>query len=137
MARTVRVRNLKELQNAFIAAGKDAPRFAARALREEADEAFALSQAVVPIKTGALRTSGEVLGPQVRGTRAFVEINYGGPAAPYAIYVHELPPSRARHDYPTRWKYLENPVRLYAREMGPRMTQRVLDMIARKFEIGS
>ena len=137
MAARVRVQNLRELQNAFIAAGRDAPRFAAKALREEADEAFLLSQAVVPVQTGALRSSGEVLGPRVAGSRVFAEINYGGPSAPYAIFVHELPPSRATHDYPTRWKYLENPVRLYARGMGGRMTKRVLDMIARKFEIGS
>lgn len=137
MARSVRVKNLRELQDAFVRAGVDAPRFAARALREEADEAFLLSQAVVPVRYGVLKSSGEVVGPQVRVTRAFVEINYGGAAAPYAIYVHELPPSRAKHDYPTRWKYLENPVRLYSQDMGKRMTVRVLDMIARKFEIGS
>lgn len=137
MARTVRVKNLKELQDAFIKAGTDAPRFAARALIEEAQEAFLLSQAVVPVRTGALRSSGAVLGPTVSGSKAMAQIEYGGPAAPYAIFVHELPPSRAKHDYPTRWKYLENPVRLYAEGMGERMTKRVLDMIARKFEIGS
>lgn len=137
MARSVKVKNLRELQDAFVRAGEDAPRFAARALREEADEAFLLSQAVVPVQYGVLKASGNVTGPRVRGTRAFTEIHYGGPAAPYAIYVHELPPSRAKHDYPTRWKYLENPVRLYAQDMGQRMTVRVLDMIARRFEIGS
>lgn len=137
MARTVKVRNLKPLQEAFIQAGADAPRFAAKALFEEASEAFVLSQAVVPVRTGALVTSGEVHGPRVSGSKAFCEITYGGPAAPYAVFVHELPPSRAKHDYPTRWKYLENPVRLYAQDMGQRMTIRVLDMIARKFEIGS
>lgn len=137
MARSVKVKNLRELQRAFILAGEDAPKFAARALREEADEAFLISQAVTPVRTGALLTSGEVHGPFVRGTRAYADITYGGPAAPYAIYVHELPPSRATHDYPTRWKYLENPVRLYAQGMGERMTTRVLDMIARRFEIGT
>lgn len=137
MARTVRVRNLKELQDAFVKAGADAPKFAAVALIEEAHEAFLLSQAVVPVRTGALRSSGAVTGPLVVGSRALAKIEYGGPAAAYAIFVHELPPSRAKHDYPTRWKYLENPVRLYAEGMGERMTKRVLNMIARKFEIGS
>lgn len=137
MARNVKVKNLRELQAAFVAAGRDAPRFAAKALIEEAQEAFLLSQAVVPVRTGVLRGSGQVVGPAVRGSKAFAEINYGGPSIPYAIYVHELPPSRAKHDPPTRWKYLENPVRLYAQDMGARMTARVLDMIARKFEIGA
>ena len=125
-------------------AGQDAPKFAAKALREEADEAFLISQAVVPVRSGTLLTSGEVHGPTVRGSRAFAEITYGGPAAPYALIVHEVPPNSGgrwgtgyTHDYPTRWKYLENPVRLYARDMGSRMTTRVLDMIARRFEIGT
>jgi hypothetical protein len=135
MASRVRVKNLAPLQKAFILAGADAPVFAAHALREEADEAFALSQTFVPVRTGVLRASGQVHGPRTRGSKAFAEITYGGPAAPYAIYVHEIPPSRASHDYPTRWKYLENPVREYAKGMGERMTRRVLDMIARKFEI--
>lgn len=137
MAKSVKVKNLKELQRAFILAGEDAPRFAARALREEADEAFIMSQSIVPVRTGTLLTSGEVHGPFVKGSKVYADITYGGPAAPYAIYVHELPPSKASHDYPTRWKYLENPVRLYARNMGERMTVRVLDMIARRFEIGT
>lgn len=132
----VKVKNLDLLQHAFILAGKDAPRFAATALREEADEAFLISQTVVPVRYGVLRASGAVTGPFISGARAFAYIAYGGPAAPYAVYVHELPPSRARHDYPTRWKYLENPVRVYSQGMGERMATRVLDMVARRFEIG-
>jgi hypothetical protein len=132
---SVKVKNLAELQKAFVLAGSDAPKFAAKALFEEAQEAFVLSQAVVPVEYGVLRASGVVHGPQVRGSRVFCDITYGGPAAFYAIYVHELPPSRARHDPPTRWKYLENPVRVYAKGMEQRMTIRVLDMIARRFEI--
>jgi hypothetical protein len=142
MARTVKVKNLKELQGAFVLAGRDAPRFAALALREEADEAFLISQSVVPVRFGALLTSGEVHGPFVRGTKVYADITYGGPAAPYALIVHEVGPTSGgrggkgyKHDYPTRWKYLENPVRLYARDMGSRMTVRVLDMIAKRFDI--
>jgi hypothetical protein len=137
MAGAIKVKNLQALQQAFVRAGSKAPQFAAKALFEEAQEAFALSQGVVPVRTGALMSSGEVSGPRVSGSRAYCEITYGGPATPYAMFVHELPPSRARHDAPTRWKYLENPVRLYAQDMGARMTIRVFDMIAKEFEIGS
>jgi len=133
--RKIVVKNLDRLQQAFILAGKDAPRFAATALMEEASEAFLISQTVVPVRYGDLRASGTVTGPIVRGSRAFAGIVYGGPSASYAVYVHELPPSRARHDPPTRWKYLEYPVRVYSRDMGHRMTIRVLDMVAKRFEI--
>lgn len=135
MAR-VRVKNLEPLMRAFELAGKQAAPLAAKALYEEAQEAFLLSQAVTPVRTGVLRASGQVHGPRVSGSRAYCEITYGGPAIPYAMYVHEIPPARAKHDYPTRWKYLENPVRLYAKGMAERMTTRVLDMLNRPFDIG-
>lgn len=136
MPRRVKVKNLEPLLRAFDQAGKEAPRFAAKALYEEAQEAFLISQTVVPVQTGVLRASGEVHGPRVTGPRAYCEITYGGPAVPYAMAVHEIPPGRAKHDYPTRWKYLENPVRVYAEGMAERMTVRVLDMLNRPFNIG-
>lgn len=139
----VTVKGLKEFQHALITAGPDAGRFAAKALREEADEAFIISQSVVPVRTGALLTSGDVTGPVTRGNRVQVEISYGGAAAPYAVFVHEVPPNSGgrwgtgySHDAPTRWKFLENPVRLYSQGMGPRLTARVLDMVAKRFDIG-
>jgi len=130
---TVTVKGLKPLIAAFYAAGRDAPRFAAKALHEEAQEAFVLSQAIVPVDLGVLRASGVVHPPVYSGTKATVWITYGGAAADYAIYVHEFPPSRARHAAPTRWKYLEYPVKLHSRDMAARMTARVLDMINRRF----
>lgn len=135
MAARVQVTGLEPLMRAFITAGKDAPRFAMKALHEEASEAFLLSQAVVPVDLGTLRASGVVHPPRLRGTSAEVEITYGGAAAHYAIYVHELPPSRARHAAPTRWKYLANPVKVYAEGMAGRMTTRVLHMIHERFAI--
>lgn len=135
MAARVQVKGLEPLMRAFITAGQDAPRFAMKALHEEASEAFLLSQEVVPVEFGTLRASGLVHPPRFRGTSAEVDITYGGGAAHYAIYVHELPPSRARHAPPTRWKYLAHPVKAYAEGMADRMTVRVLDMIHRRFEI--
>jgi hypothetical protein len=110
----IKVKGLKPLMDAFDAAGVNAPKFAAKALYEEATEAFSLSQMVVPVEYGALMSSGRVLPVQVKGNVASCMIVYGGSSAPYAMYVHEIPPSRARHDPPTRWKYLEFPVKLYA-----------------------
>lgn len=130
------MKNLEPLMEAFQQAGSRAPMLAARALYEEAQEAFLLSQEVVPVRFGVLKASGEVHLPRVKGSKAFCEITYGGPAVPYAMYVHEIPPSRAKHDYPTRWKYLENPVRIYAQGMAERMRVRVLDMLNQPFNIG-
>ena len=126
------VRGLKELQNAFNLAGSSAPRLAHRALREEAEEAFILTQQVVPVEFGELRSSGTV-SSQLEGTKATAEIKYGGGAVSYAVFVHEIPPSRAKHASPTSWKYVERPVKLYAKGMGARMAARVFDMIHREF----
>lgn len=131
----IKVRNLDPLNEAFKLAGKDAPEFGQQALFEEAQEAFRLSQQVVPVDTGVLRASGNVT--QYRqGNVAVAWIRYGGAAAHYAIYVHELPPGRARHASPTQWKYLERPVKLYSKGMADRMKVRVLDMIHRRFALG-
>jgi hypothetical protein len=137
---SVTVRGLAPLMNAFTAAGRDAPRLAARALYEEAQEAFILSQNMVPVDMGVLKSSGQVHFPVVSGTKAMVMITYGGAASAYAVYVHEIPPNSggrwgkgAKHASPTRYKYLEYPVKRYSRGMASRMTTRVLDMINRRF----
>jgi hypothetical protein len=129
----VTVKGLEPLIAAFHAAGRDAPALAMKALHEEASEAFLLSQEVVPVQYGVLRSSGMVSAPTLRGTSAEVQITYGGAASQYALIVHELPPGRATHAPPTRWKYLEFPVKVYARDMGSRMATRVVDMLNRRF----
>lgn len=131
MAASVTVKGLDPLMRALVAAGPDAQLYAEKALSEEAQEAFILSQARVPVRFGILKGSGVVHPPETRGTVSRVGITYGGAAAGYAVYVHELP---YRHDAPTAWKYLENPVTLYAQGMGARMATRVADMVARRFQ---
>jgi hypothetical protein len=42
-----------------------------------------------PVETGALRASIEVVGPQHEGNVIKCWIKAGGPAAPYALIVHE------------------------------------------------
>lgn len=61
-----------------------------RALFGEASELIAVSKAQhVPVDLGRLRASGQVVPPEVHGTRVTVHGGFGGPAAPYALYVHE------------------------------------------------
>lgn len=136
----VKVDGLQELLTALTTSGFDVTGIVANALKEEADEAFLLTQAVVPVRDGILKGSGLVEMPVVRGTSVETSIRYGGGAADYAIYVHEIPPSSGgrwgtgnKHAPPTRYKYLEYPVKLYSRTMGERMKVRVLDMLLRRF----
>lgn len=69
-------------------------------LYREAQGIMASSQGLVPVDTGALRSSGYVKEPEREGDQVVVTLGYGGPAAKinpksgestdgYAIHVHE------------------------------------------------
>ncbi|RPH47100.1 MAG: hypothetical protein EHM91_06455 [Planctomycetota bacterium] len=73
----------------------------------------------VPHKTGTLRRSGQAHKAEVHGDDVTVDLSYGGAAAGYAVYVHEIP---ARHQPPYgqggQWKYLETPLKLMGTQAG-------------------
>lgn len=74
----------------------------------------------VPVDLGPLRASGHVTEPERKGHKVSVTLAYGGPAAPYALAVHEhlsehSPPSWRHTDVqfsPAGHgpKYLEKPM---------------------------
>ena len=87
----VRVRGLKEAAakiEAMARAGGQNLVSGLRVVGEEinTDVKAARPGAGVPVDTGALRSSGQVVGPDTQGK---VEIRYGGAAAPYAVRQHE------------------------------------------------
>lgn len=61
----------------------------ARALVAEAEIEMTEAKKRTPVDTGALRASGHVGGPFRRGNTVEVKLGFGGPSAPYAIFVHE------------------------------------------------
>ena len=60
-----------------------------RALYQEAQIEATESRKRTPVDTGALRASHDVHKPEQRGRDVSVTISVGGPAAPYAVPVHE------------------------------------------------
>ena len=78
------------------------PDAAGAALYVEAEIEMTEAKKRTPWRTGVLRGSGYVHPPQYRGREITVEMGFGGPAAPYAVYVHEdldawhKPPGQAR-----------------------------------------
>jgi len=62
---------------------------AGRALREEAEIEMTEAKQRTPVDTGALRGSGRVEGPETNADEVSVTLGFGGPAAPYALHVHE------------------------------------------------
>lgn len=65
------------------------PNEVARALYEEARVEQVESMRRTPVDTGALRASHNTTKPEIDGRDISVSIEVGGPAAPYAIHVHE------------------------------------------------
>ena len=117
----------EELVNALKAGKEDTPQAIAQAIWEEANVIFAKSQILVPVDTGILRGSGGVSAPQMGNQGYFVDIFYGGPAAPYALYVHEIIGNY--HNPPTQAKYLEQPLMEAMDGLQSRLKGRIVDII--------
>jgi hypothetical protein len=60
-----------------------------RALYQETEVEATECKKLCPVDTGALRASIFVVGPIVEGKKTKTMIVCGGPAAPYAFWVHE------------------------------------------------
>ncbi len=102
--------NLDKIQRALMQSGPAGVKVAAKALRNEAQEAFAVSQDEVPVDTSALKTSGRVrpeTGVFQKGNEVYVELTYGSTAVEYAVVVHENLESYHPHG---KAKYLEDPL---------------------------
>jgi len=117
----------KELVNALKAGKEDTPQAIAQAIYEEANVIFAKSQVLVPVDTGVLRGSGGVSAPQMGSQGYFVDIFYGGPAASYALLVHEIIGNY--HNPPTQAKYLEQPVMEAMSTIQQNIKGRIIDII--------
>jgi hypothetical protein len=116
-----------ELQAVLRAAQLEAPKAVAIAIYEEANVIFAKSQVLVPVDTGALRGSGGVSAIQGSGQGMYVDIFYGGPAASYALYVHEIIGNY--HKPPTQAKYLEQPFMQSLAEIQNNISRRIIHIL--------
>jgi hypothetical protein len=76
------------------------------------EEIMAASKEVVPVDTGNLMNSGHVRLPEEFNNEINVKLGYGGPAAGYALAVHEnLNPNVNWKRPGSGPKYLENPLK--------------------------
>ncbi len=118
--------------------GDEALPTAAASLYESAQIIMTRSKEVYcPVDTGALRSSGFVNFPEIKDGEIEITMGYGGPAAPYALAVHENPragktqgfsPKGARYKHWAKtgqWKYLETPVKESGQEVRDRLVRRL------------
>lgn len=128
----------ERLQAAFVALGALGPRELGAGLYQEAEAIMTTAKEdYVPVDQGTLRASGFVR----EVTPLEVELGFGGPAAPYALAVHENPRSgktggispRGKHythwAQVGEWKYLETPFKAATAGMDGRLAERLEDAV--------
>jgi len=124
---TFELEGAQELRNMLEVSGRDAGKVVGQAILEEANMIFAKAMILTPIDTGALRGSGGVSAPMNFPQGIGVDIFFGGPAAPYALYVHEI--LYYKHNAPTQAKFLEQPFMERLPEIQKNMARRIIDLI--------
>lgn len=85
----VEITGLTELERALAQIGAQAVDLAANALEAEAEIEMTEAKRRTPVDTGALRASGHVGRAKRDAGEITVRLSFGGPSAPYAVYVHE------------------------------------------------
>ncbi len=111
-----------------------------RAIFSEATTVLNESKRIVPVKTGNLRASGRVERPMRLGvSRYAIEVTYGGAAAPYAIFVHEIPPNSGgrwgtglTHKQGKTYKFLEIPANAHRSKFTHNVKARIADHLRRR-----
>lgn len=99
-----------------------APQRLGAAMRAEAEIEMTEAKKRTPVKTGALRGSGHVTGPEIQGNEITVLYQFGGPSAPYAVEIHENLEMFHPHG---QAKFLESVILESAPYMAERIAQRV------------
>jgi hypothetical protein len=121
----VEFKNMDKLVRLLTKGGAGARQALRQSLYREGALAFADSQAEVPVDTSMLRSSGQAYGIKVTESpnEIVITLGYGGVAAPYALIVHE--DLNARHNSPTKAKYLEDPVKRRVNGMSSRIVDSI------------
>jgi hypothetical protein len=122
----VEVSGLPKVMKALKSLGDKGPKAMGGALFREGESIMGDSkEKFVPVITGNLRSSGHVDKPKITTKGASVELGFGGPAAPYALAVHENPNTgkTAEGSRVGEWKYLETPYKQHLKDMDERVAK--------------
>lgn len=104
----------------------DSVKYLQGALFDEATVVLNESKKQVPYEFGTLMNSGRVERPEVSGAEMSVDITYGGAAAGYALYVHEIPKN---YNHGRKHKFLEDPANAHAEKFKRNVARRFLQYV--------
>ena len=116
----LRLDGIKEMQRALEQLGPKANFALRRSLTTEAEKIMAKAKRLTPVDTGTLRATGHVQPPVVEPEQIEITLGFGGPAARYAIFVHER--TELRHTV-GQAKFLEQPVNEAAEGLANRLAR--------------
>lgn len=119
---TLKIDGLDRLERQLNKLAQGMGESAGNALRAEAEVEMTEAKRLTPVLTGALRGSGHVTGPDWRGRTITVTMGFGGPAAPYAVYVHQDEEAFHRNG---QAKFLEEPLLQAAPHLPRRVAARM------------
>ncbi len=105
MAVTLRLLGIREMRNKFSRLASAVPRFAAIGLNTAAELTMTRSKELTPVDKGPLRANAKV-SQHATADNLEATLRYD---RNYSIFVHEIPPSRARHPV-GQWKFLETAI---------------------------
>lgn len=116
------LKGYSDMQRKLAALINGLPNEVAAALYTEAQVERTESMRRTPVDVGNLRASHIVTPPEIKGADITVKIAVGGPAAPYAIFVHE----NTEADHPVgQAKFLESTLKESAPHMAARVARRI------------
>jgi hypothetical protein len=123
---SVNISGVKGIQSRLARAPQETLQALEGAVYQEAQLIMRDSRPLVPVDTGALRSTGHVQNVQRDGEKVEVSFGYGGPAAPYALTVHENMDPNVKWSVPgTGPKYLERPFLERQQGMASRIANRI------------
>lgn len=124
---TVEIEGVEGIQRKLEELGAKGPEQVGQALYSVALDIFADSQMFVPVDTGTLKGSGGIEGPYESMGSQEVLIYYGGPAAEYAVMVHE--DLDMYHTPPTQAKFLEAPYLMHLQDVSIEAANALLGVV--------
>jgi len=119
----INIKGIDKLVKAIRQAGDRGESEIGAGIFQEGEQIMTESKGIVPVLTAALKDSGIVEKPVRQGNTITVTLGYGGPAAQYAIFVHE--DLTAKHTSGQSAKFLSIPFKKRSKTFGNRLANRI------------